>query len=72
MSVIVANNIHGKMITIIAVGELRQVSRMDRDELYEIRDECSIYGDDYYFDKETGEYESACEDCWVTKAREEE
>ena len=39
------------------------------DELYEICDECSIYGDDYYFDKETGEYEPACEDCWVTKAR---
>ena len=42
------------------------------DELDEICDECSIYGDDYYFDKETGECESACEDCWVTKAREEE
>ena len=36
------------------------------DELYEICYECTGYGDDYYFDKETGEYESACEDCWVT------
>ena len=42
------------------------------DELYEICYECTGYGDDYYFDKETGECESACEDCWVTKAREEE
>lgn len=45
---------------------------MDLDELYEICYECTGYGDDYYFDKETGEYESACEDCWVTKVREEE
>ena len=45
---------------------------MDLDELYEICDECASYGDDYYFDKETGECEFAYEDCWVTKAREEE
>ena len=45
---------------------------MDLDDLYEICDECASYGDDYYFDKETGELESSCEDCWVTKAREEE
>ena len=25
--------------------------------------ECTGYGDDYYFDEETGEWESACEDC---------
>ena len=35
MSAIAANNIHGKMITIIAVGELRQVSKMDRKEAIE-------------------------------------
>ena len=45
---------------------------MDLDELYEICDECASYGDDYYFDNETGELEPACEDCWVTKVREEE
>lgn len=25
--------------------------------------ECTGYGDDYYFDEETGEWESACETC---------
>ena len=42
------------------------------DELDEICVECGMYGDDYYFNKETGELESACEDCLVTKARCEE
>ena len=25
--------------------------------------ECTGYGDDYYYDKETGEYVSACDGC---------
>ena len=42
------------------------------DDLDEICYECEGYGDDYYFDKETGEYESACDDCWVATLKERE
>ena len=40
---------------------------MNEDELYEICYECTGYGDDYYYDEESQDLVSNCEDCWITK-----
>lgn len=34
--------------------------------------ECEGYGDDYYFDKEKGEYVKACDECPFSGLEEEE
>ena len=35
------------------------ITIMDDDKCYE----CTGYGDDYYYDDETGDYVKACDDC---------
>lgn len=34
--------------------------------------ECTGYGDDYYYDKDTGEYVKACDNCPVRQDDEED
>ena len=45
------------------------MSRQKDDDQYylDMCYECKGYGDDYYFDKETGELESSCDTCPVFK-----
>lgn len=44
---------------------------MDNDD-YDYCDECRIYGDDYYYDAETGEDVSACEECIYNRREDDE
>jgi len=41
------------------------------DDYNDICYECGGYGDDYYYDDD-GELVCACDECWVTKMREED
>ncbi|MBQ1779396.1 MAG: hypothetical protein IIZ93_14680 [Acidaminococcaceae bacterium] len=42
--------------------------KMDDDKCYE----CTGYGDDYYYDEDTGEYVHACDECPYAERRTDE